>query len=57
MTGAIEPDHLVSKLRFRHLRMLQVVQSTGSLRAASQALNLTQPALSKALTEVESAFG
>ncbi|WLW59671.1 LysR family transcriptional regulator [Achromobacter aegrifaciens] len=57
MTGAIEPDHLVSKLRFRHLRMLQVVQGTGSLRAASQALNLTQPALSKALTEVESAFG
>jgi LysR family transcriptional regulator of abg operon len=37
--------------------MLQVVQATGSLRAASQALNLTQPALSKALTEIESAFG
>ncbi|EHK66515.1 LysR family transcriptional regulator [Achromobacter arsenitoxydans SY8] len=37
--------------------MLQVLQSTGSLRAASQALNLTQPALSKALTEIENAFG
>ncbi len=53
----MEPDHLISKLRFRHLRMLQVVQVTGSLRAASQALNLTQPALSKALTEIENAFG
>lgn len=37
--------------------MLQVVQAMGSLRAASQALSLTQPALSKALTEVENAFG
>ncbi|WP_255367035.1 LysR family transcriptional regulator [Achromobacter sp. Root83] len=47
----------MAKLRFRHLRMLQVLQTTGSLRAASQALNLTQPALSKALSEIESAFG
>ncbi|ETF02057.1 LysR family transcriptional regulator [Advenella kashmirensis W13003] len=51
------PDHLISRLRFRHLRLLMQVQSKGSLRAAAQALNLTQPALSKALTEIESAFG
>ncbi|WP_353171039.1 LysR family transcriptional regulator [Paracandidimonas soli] len=57
MNELIEPDHLVAKLRFRHLRLLRTVQTTGSLRAASQALNLTQPALSKALTEIESAFG
>lgn len=53
----IEPDYLVAKLRFRHLRLLTEVQNKGSLRAAAQALNLTQPALSKALTEIESAFG
>jgi len=53
----IEPDHLVAKLRFRHLRLLKEVQATGSLRAAGQSLNLTQPAISKALTEIESAFG
>lgn len=53
----MEPDHLVARLRFRHLRLLTQVQSKGSLRAAAQALNLTQPALSKALTEIESAFG
>ncbi|MEN4922817.1 LysR family transcriptional regulator [Achromobacter spanius] len=47
----------MAKLRFRHLRMLQTLQATGSLRAASQALNLTQPAMSKALAEIESAFG
>lgn len=53
----MEPDYLIAKLRFRHLRLLTEVQSRGSLRAAAQALNLTQPALSKALTEIESAFG
>jgi DNA-binding transcriptional LysR family regulator len=53
----MEPDHLVAKLRFRHLRLLKEVQAQGSLRAAAMALNLTQPALSKALTEIEGAFG
>jgi len=57
MPEPIGPDHLVAKLRFRHLRLLTEVQARGSLRAAAQALNLTQPALSKALTEIESAFG
>jgi DNA-binding transcriptional LysR family regulator len=53
----IEPDYLVAKLRFRHLHLLTEVQTRGSLRAAAEALNLTQPAVSKALTEIESAFG
>ncbi len=57
MSDEILPDHLVAKLRFRHLQLLTLVQAHGSLRAASQALNLTQPALSKALSEIESAFG
>ncbi len=52
-----EPDHLIARLRFRHLQLLGQVQAKGSLRAAAQALNLTQPALSKALTEIERAFG
>jgi DNA-binding transcriptional LysR family regulator len=50
-------DHLVARLRFRHLNLLTEIQARGSLRAAAQALNLTQPALSKALAEIESAFG
>lgn len=53
----MEPDHLVAKLRFRHLRLLKEVHATGSLRAAGHSLNLTQPAISKALTEIEGAFG
>jgi len=57
MHETIEPDHLVARLRFRHLRLLTELQARGSLRAAAQALSLTQPALSKALTEIEGAFG
>ncbi len=47
----------MSRLRFRHLTLITELQRGGSLRAAAQILNLTQPALSKALAEVEAAFG
>lgn len=57
MGKLIEPDYLIAKLRFHHLRLLKEVHARGSLRAAAQALNLTQPAISKALTEIETAFG
>ena len=52
-----EIRRLVGRLRFRHLQLLVELQHGGSLRAAAAVLNLTQPALSKALGEVESAFG
>ncbi|GAA4347390.1 LysR family transcriptional regulator [Variovorax defluvii] len=48
---------LVARLRFRHLQLLVAVERGGSLRAAAGVLHLTQPALSKALGEVEAAFG
>lgn len=48
---------LAGRLRFRHLQLLLALQRGGSLRAAAQTMNLTQPALSKALGEIESAFG
>jgi DNA-binding transcriptional LysR family regulator len=50
-------SRLAARLRFRHLQLLVALQRDGSLRAAAQVLNLTQPALSKALGEIESAFG
>ncbi len=46
-----ESDRLVARLRFRHLNLLTEVQARGSLRAAAESLNLTQPALSKALAQ------
>lgn len=51
------PRRLAARLRFRHLQLLLALEAGGSLRAAAQSLNLTQPALSKALAEIESAFG
>lgn len=54
---AVDVERLVTRLRFRHLRLITELKRSGSLRAAAQALNLTQPALSKALGELEGAFG
>jgi len=50
-------EALVTRLRFRHLRMLVEVQRCGSIGKAAAALHLTQSALSKMLQEVEHAFG
>jgi LysR family transcriptional regulator, regulator of abg operon len=53
----MDVQRLASRLRFRHLQLLLQLEGGGSLRAAAQALHLTQPALSKALNEIEGAFG
>ena len=57
LANSPEIRRLVGRLRFRHLQLLVELKRGGSLRAAASVLNLTQPALSKALGEVESAFG
>lgn len=48
---------LTGKLRFKHLQLLVTLERMGSLHATASELKLTQPTLSKALHEVESAFG
>lgn len=50
-------SRLAARLRFRHLQMLVALRRHGSLRAAAEGLNLTQPALSKALGEIEAVLG
>ncbi|GAA4328350.1 LysR family transcriptional regulator [Pigmentiphaga soli] len=52
-----DTESLLARLRFRHLQMLDALERTGSLRAASGTLNVTQPALSKALKELEEVLG
>lgn len=52
-----DPRPLLSRLRFKHLQLLLALKQGGSLRAAAATLHLTQPALSKALGEIEAAFG
>ena len=50
-------EHLLARLRFRHLQLIAEVERTGSLSRAAQALSLTQPALSKALKDIEDMLG
>ena len=50
-------EHLLARLRFRHLQLITEIERTGSLSAATGALNVTQPALSKALKEIEDILG
>ncbi|HEX6266664.1 MAG TPA: LysR substrate-binding domain-containing protein [Burkholderiales bacterium] len=48
---------LRSRLKLRQLATLVAVAQAGSLRRAAAALRVSQPALSKALRELESVFG
>jgi LysR family transcriptional regulator, regulator of abg operon len=47
----------MSRLRFGQLRLLTEMEKTGSIRRAAAQLNITQPAVSKALKEVERILG
>lgn len=49
-------DYLVRRLRMRHLELLVALADAGSMRAAATRLNLSQPALSKMLAEIEAGF-
>ena len=54
---ALGKEHPLARFRFRHLQLIAEVERTGILSRAAEALNLTQPALSKALEKVESMLG
>lgn len=50
-------DHLVRKLRLRHLELLVALSETATMRGAAGRLHLSQPAISKMLGEIEDCFG
>ncbi|MGE0349923.1 LysR family transcriptional regulator [Hydrogenophaga sp.] len=50
-------DHLVRRLRLRHLELLVVLAEAGTMRAAASRLHLSQPAISKMLAETEDSLG
>ncbi|WP_121066316.1 LysR family transcriptional regulator [Chachezhania antarctica] len=45
------------RLRLRHLRLLELIEQHGSLRSVADVLNLSQPAISQMLKDLELAFG
>lgn len=50
-------DYFGRDIRLRHLRVLVAIDDHGQLTRAAKALHITQPALSKALGEIERAVG
>lgn len=48
---------LRSRLKIRHVHVVLAIANMGNLLRAAQALNITQPAISKALAEVEEVVG
>jgi len=54
MTQSLQ--HL-DRLRLRHLRLLELIDRHRSLRAVGSVLNLTQPAVSQMVKDLEYAFG
>lgn len=51
------PSQIKNRLRMRHLQLLYLLSKAGSLRKAAESLALTQPAVTKALHELEDVIG
>jgi DNA-binding transcriptional LysR family regulator len=50
-------DRLLRRLRLRHVELLDLLGTLSNMRVAAERMNLSQPAVSKMLREVESAYG
>lgn len=50
-------DRIGRRLKLRDLHTLQIVSEMGSMARASRQLGLSQPAISKAIAELEQALG
>lgn len=48
---------LFNRLRYKHLHMLVALSSSQNLHRASQAMNMSQPAATRMLREIEDMFG
>jgi len=51
------PSALVRRLRARHLELLQILGEVSTVHAAAKRMNLSQPATTRMLREVEAMFG
>ncbi|WP_033366538.1 LysR family transcriptional regulator [Bordetella sp. FB-8] len=57
MTQLGNIESIVSRLRFRHMRVLIALHEAGSMHRAADDLSMTQPGVTKTLHEIESALG
>lgn len=48
--------HVVRRLRFRHIELLAIMETATTVRGAADRMQLTQPAISRMLQEIESMF-
>lgn len=56
MARSIEATR-IARLRFRHLQLLWEMRDGGTIQQAAQATNVTQPAVTKSLQDIEDIFG
>ena len=49
--------HAFSRIRFKHLQIVDAITHYGSVHAAARGLNMTQPAISKILRGLEDELG
>lgn len=45
------------RLKLRHIRLIELIEQDGSLRAVAERLNMSQPAVSAMVRDLEEAFG
>ncbi|MGH8351419.1 MAG: LysR family transcriptional regulator, partial [Pseudomonas sp.] len=57
MTTPTISRSLLNRLRYKHLHMLVTLSSSQNLHRASQSLNMSQPAATRMLHEIEDMFG
>jgi len=57
MAQTADRRSLLARMRFRHLELVRSLADTGSLRETARRLHLSQPAVSKAVREIEGLTG
>jgi DNA-binding transcriptional LysR family regulator len=57
MRSSPHATHVFSRIRFKHLQIVDAITHYGSVHAAARGLNMTQPAISKILRDLEDELG
>ncbi|HEY2021201.1 LysR family transcriptional regulator [Paraburkholderia sp.] len=55
--SSLSMTQVLTKLRFRHLQLLELLGRTRNLRIAAEQMHVTQPAATKILSDLEAMFG